>query len=302
MRMESLERCPSCGARRRTAVTGRGMDFTAQRIHRCDTCGLLFQSPRMDAESLRDYYASEFSRRFRGSVTPDAQALAMRDAIAAYRFDWLKERGILAPGRSLLELGCGAGSFLRLCERFGMAVWGVEPSEGYAAHARSLRLSVEPGHFPDARGGRERYDVVALFHVLEHLPRPRETLQIIRGMLEPGGTLVIEVPDIGRAIGPRWSERYFHAPHLLDFTEDSLRYLLTGAGFEIVAQDTRGQNRRRRHHLLVAAQVATQPARPVADAAGMLRLLLRLRFWIAVSRVIRPVVSRARRLRSLGPQ
>ena len=302
MRMESLERCPACGARHWTEVTGHGMDFTSQRIHRCDTCGLLFQSPRMDAQSLRDYYASEFSLRFRGSETPDVQALAMRDAIAAYRFDWLKERGILAPGRSLLELGCGAGSFLRLCERFGMAVWGVEPSEGYAAHARSLGLSVEPGHFPAARGGREQYDVVALFHVLEHLPRPRETLQLIRGMLEPGGMLVIEVPDIGRAIGPRWSERYFHAPHLLDFTEDSLRYLLTDAGFEVVAQDTRGQDRRRRHHLLVAARVAMRPTPPVASAAGMLRVLLRLRFWIVVSRVTRPLVTGARQLRPRGPR
>jgi 2-polyprenyl-3-methyl-5-hydroxy-6-metoxy-1,4-benzoquinol methylase len=278
------------------------MDFSAQRIHRCDTCGLLFQSPRMDEESLREYYVSEFSLRFRGSEAPDEQALALRDTVAAYRFRWLKEHRILAPGRSLLELGCGAGSFLQLCERFGMLAWGVEPSAGYAAHARSLGLSVENGHFPAARGGRDQYDVVALFHVLEHLPRPRETLAFIRGMLRPGGLLVIEVPDIGRAIGPRWSERYFHVPHLLDFTEDSLRYLLTDGGFEVVARDARAQNRRRRHHLLLAARVAAKAVPPVANAAAMHRLLLRLRFWIAVSRVTRPVVSGARRLRPRGPQ
>lgn len=294
MTVERLTRCPGCGGGRWSAITDRGLDFTGQAIHHCDGCGLVFQSPRMDEAELQAYYAATFSTRFRGGEVPDARALEVRDRTAEYRFETLRRMGLLASGRSLLELGCGAGNFLGRCARAGLRVWGVEPSLGYAAHAQLAGLAVQAGMFPAHRGALDRYDLVALFHVLEHLPEPLETLRALRALLEPDGHLVIEVPDLGRSLGLRWSERYFHAPHLVDFSEDSLERLLRQSGFVVSARDTCDADRARRHHLLVVAR----PAPPRAPGGPPPRrwLLWRLLGWIAVTRLTRPAVLLLRRL------
>lgn len=294
--MESVTECPVCASTHRCSVTSRGKDFAGQQVVACCRCGTHYQAQRLGPAELDEYYRHQYSIRYRGSTTPDPRAIEARDQVARYRFERLRRHGLLRPNETILELGCGAGNFLRLCDQGGLRAWGVEPSEGYAEYARAAGSNVETGVFPTCQGGAECYDAIALFHVLEHLPKPLEVMASVRGLLAPHGVVVLEVPELGRALGPRWSESYFHAPHLLDFTRASLRYLLESAGFVPTLEDF-GPSPRRRHHLLVAARpdgLLGAPSMPNVDEVRS--LIRRVRTWIAVSRVTAPAARRVRRI------
>jgi 2-polyprenyl-3-methyl-5-hydroxy-6-metoxy-1,4-benzoquinol methylase len=297
--METLNACPVCDGRDWSHVTDRGLDFDFESIQACRGCGTFFQSPRMDAAELATYYEAEYSARYRGSERPDRAALAYRDGIARYRFEVLSARGVLPPGGTLLEAGCGAGNFLRLCRDHGLEVWGVEPSRGYAETAVADGLRVTVGSVPGDHGELDRYHAVALFHVLEHLSDPRSVLRDVGRLLAPGGALLLEVPDLARALGPRWSERYFHRPHLFDFTAESLRRLLAMTGFRVEHEDYCTVQRRRRHHLLVVArrdEDTTGTAAAPAAGAATDRLVRRVRRRLRIARRLAPIYRGLRRL------
>jgi SAM-dependent methyltransferase len=105
---------------------------------------------------------------------------------------------VLGSRRNLeiLDIGCGTGGMIPLLTRFGR-VTGIDPSqdairysnERYAGQARLLRVD-----FPRELPPLQRYDVVTLFDVLEHLDDDREALRKAAGLLGPGGLLVVTVP------------------------------------------------------------------------------------------------------------
>ncbi len=161
--------------------------------------------------------------------------------------------------------------------------------------ARKEDLAVEIGMFPEAHGERHRYDVIVLFHVLEHLPDPPATLRLCREMLGDGGRLVVEVPDLSRALGPTWTERYFHLPHLFDFTSASLDGLLWQTGFEPGLHDY-PKSGRRRHHLLVVASPAEPRADMGPDDDTTVRWVRKVRRRVRWAKLLRPAVEGAKRL------
>ncbi len=291
--MQRVTECPVCRASESTLVTRRGRDFgPEQAIYACHDCTAFYLSPRYSETELAEFYAGDYSRRYRGQEEPEAAGIAWRDRIAAERFAQLREWGALpSQGERLLELGCGAGNFLKLCTEVGVDAYGIEPSQGYAGYAIRQGLPVEVGSFPERSGPYPSYHAIALFHVLEHLPDPRESLQQIRDRLEPGGRLFVEVPELSRALGWRFSERYFHAPHLVDYTDHSLRRLLLEAGFR-PTHEVYGP-KQRRHHLLIVSEKAESAIVLEPDRS----VLKRVRRWIKIARVTRPLYVALREAR-----
>ena len=146
-----------------------------------------------------------------------------------------------------LELGVGEGWSLAALRAAGASVTGVD----YSSHglskwnpqlADALTVGVPEAEMEAFAAAGRRFDLVWLDNVLEHVPRPRQVLQRVRGVLEPGGLLLIEVPNdnsplhrylesrelIERPFWQAWPE------HLSYFTSESLQRLLAAHGFEVV--------------------------------------------------------------------
>jgi SAM-dependent methyltransferase len=140
------------------------------------------------------------------------------------------------PGR-VLDIGCGNGDFLHSLKRRGWDAHGVEFSAKAAELARSRGIDVHRGELRSAAYPASFFDVVTLWHVVEHLPDPLTELAEVRRILRDDGLLVVEVPNSDcltrRLCGVRW--RQFDVPrHLQHFTPLTLKQALTRAGFAII--------------------------------------------------------------------
>lgn len=135
-------------------------------------------------------------------------------------------------GRSVLDFGCGAGSFLRLIQPTVKNVQGVELQESY----RDALLRDDIACF-DSLEECSPADVAFLFHVLEHLPDPLAVLKQLKTLLvDANGILVVEVPHardflISSARSQPFVDFTLWSQHLVLHTRDSLRRLLLYAGF-----------------------------------------------------------------------
>ncbi len=99
--------------------------------------------------------------------------------------------------RKALEIGCAEGAFGELLERSGVRVTGIEPDRAAAAVAarRLTRVVAAPLEEAGREIGRERYDLVVLADVLEHLADPVAALRVLGGLLQPDGALLFSLPN-----------------------------------------------------------------------------------------------------------
>jgi len=234
--MITLPGCPVCDdTHSRPAYFKFGLPLV-----KCQGCGLVYANPRLTAEEIwqrysPDYFWNEYMPAL--GVTDgqfdlnyfDSRHSAMLRFIARHR---------PAPGR-LIEIGAGAGFFLKAAERAGWSVAGIEIStEGVEFATTRLGLeirreSAEALSFPDAS-----FDVVVMFDVIEHLLDLVAALARVKAVLRPGGLLVVTTPNLHAlsrlALGSEWAV-LSPAEHLYNFTEASLGLLLRRAEFGEVA-------------------------------------------------------------------
>lgn len=248
--------CPSCLRSGGTVVATRdGKTGEPLVVVQCDHCGLGHVDPMPTAQALEDWYSHHYRQDYKGATTPRLSHLLRAARIASGRWEWASARlGAGMPGRAL-DIGASSGEWVYLLHSLGVNARGVEPHQGYCAFAReSLGLDVVAGtlqqHLPAMPAGG--FDLVSMFHVLEHLAEPVETLRAIARLLSPQGRLFIEVPDVAGMSSP--NNTFFRA-HTLYFSAHSLHLLVQAAGFELVAD-----NFQEGGNLRVLLRPATQPA------------------------------------------
>jgi len=264
-----IHRCPLCGVGEEQfrLITAGGERFELERSVMCMNCSLAFLNPRLSPQGLRDYYLSDqFSSDFRPGTKPDSAATEYRDERARRRWKFLKK--VIPASARCLEIGCSSGNFLRILKQHGHPVTGIDPSTGYAQFAQESGLTVYVGEFPDdlpVEAGS--FDVIASFHVIEHVHDPRLLLRAIRSRLRVGGMVVLEYPDLARAAKrKRLTSEYFQKSHLHDYSLHTMNRLLQSCGLTIEQSFVESEPPLDKNRLLIARAVASGELTPTTPA------------------------------------
>lgn len=221
----SIEACPLCkGTKREPWLRSLGVDLV-----RCAQCGHRHASAALTTDVLAHEYYDEpdeaiQARSRRAKRRRFQQYLALLDTPAAS-----------AP--RVLDVGCNAGELLQLFQQHGYTPFGVEMSPGPARHAsRALGVPIWQGRIEECLPQDERFDVVTLSHVLEHIHSPQPLLERLGKALAPGGKLLIEVPNADDFLLPVWRGAYrplCPGDHISFFDAPHLERLLVAAGFNV---------------------------------------------------------------------
>ncbi len=228
--------CPLCGSDRSkffARTRFRDRDVT-NRV--CLNCGLVFQSPCMDDNEAAEFYAKEYRLLNEGSVTPTNRNISDQQGRAESLTGFV--RPLINSLTSHLDIGCSMGILLgRFEKEYACRPVGIEPGEAHRSYARQAGLTVYGSQEELEQNEHERFSLVSMAHVLEHLPDPVGTLSHVREkLLDSAGWLLIEVPNL-----------YFHdsfePAHLVAYSAHTLQQMLEKAGFEVLRLEKHGRPR-----------------------------------------------------------
>jgi 2-polyprenyl-3-methyl-5-hydroxy-6-metoxy-1,4-benzoquinol methylase len=202
-------------------------------VVRCRCCGLIFAASMQKKEDLIKHYSDGYFEPYLKT-----QSFHLKKRFKK-RIQDIKQ--IVFPGR-LLDVGCGAGFFLKLAEHTGYKVEGVELSHYAAKYARDqLGLHVFQGELGDAGFVPKSFDIITLWHIVEHVHDPKNFLIQVDALLKDNGLLAMEVPNIGspvaRMAGVHW-ELMAPKEHFYYFDVKTMKRYLEESGFKVIRMQT----------------------------------------------------------------
>ena len=202
----------------------------------CKNCGHVYSNPRMDQEELQNYYEFYYGEDF-GGTTPASPRAVLYDA----DINWIKSQIRKVKGKKLLEIGSYMGNMLIEFQKQGWEVHGIEPTTTAATIAKEeFGLSIDNCFFEDVQvpeKEEDKYDLVVMGAVLEHISDPTSTLLRINQFLKSSGHLFIRVPNVEKLILDSVGT-IFTIEHPNMFSQDALRMLYKKTGFNEVAETT----------------------------------------------------------------
>jgi 2-polyprenyl-3-methyl-5-hydroxy-6-metoxy-1,4-benzoquinol methylase len=186
--------------------------------------------------NVEEFYRKEYRQDYKGSASPQPRHVLRAARVALDRFRQIARifPAIRQPKLRTLDAGASSGEFVFLMQKLGHAAEGIEAHEGYAAHARqTLGLNVTNGVFSDFDASSKRFELITMFHVLEHLEFPVNELERLSSALTDEGIFVIEVPNILYR-GMRFQHKW-HVAHLNGFARRTLEATALRAGLHPVS-------------------------------------------------------------------
>ncbi|OLD69471.1 MAG: hypothetical protein AUI45_07590 [Acidobacteria bacterium 13_1_40CM_2_56_11] len=233
--------CPVC-LNPVTAPALVGTDFLFEStsktftLYSCEACRCLFLHPMPDSREIERFYPADYwwnARRSGGLKKLESvyRKLALRDHIA-FITKAAGDRGV-----DVLDVGCGSGTLLGLLKHRGFRVTGLDFSAEAAAIAKAENgVDVAVGTLEEAHFPAESFDVVTLFHVMEHVTNPRLVLAQVSRVLKPNGVAILQVPNIEswqfKIFGARWYGLDIPR-HVIDYSRNSMLKLLADSGFVV---------------------------------------------------------------------
>jgi SAM-dependent methyltransferase len=229
---EEIDRhaCWVCGATHpvRAVCTKQSFQYV-----QCPHCGVVRQFPYPTGDETARYYERYPAKKSAKSdyLTDTGYAAFVRDKRLTFADLGIPEEAF--SGKRLLDVGCATGQFVKMMTELGMdRVSGIDIGEEGIRIARERNLDCVQGNFLDLR---QTVDIVTMWHVIEHLPRPRTFVEHAYRSLADGGWFFVETPVVGpiaEAFGADW--RFFMPiEHINLFTQDALFRLCRDEGFRL---------------------------------------------------------------------
>ena len=221
--------CYLCGSEQSTRRKGQVRDNPNSQIHECAACDLVYLSA-CEPENLTTFYQEGGMHGGAESAVPIDHWLRETARDDSRRFESFREQIV---NKRVLDFGCGAGGFLLRAREVAESVAGVELEKRLTPHFKTNALSVfaDIDHFPLER----KFDVITAFHVIEHLPDPRNMLEKLKEHLGPNGKIIVEVPSADDALltlyeNDPFSRFTYWSCHLFLFNAPTLSLLAKQAG------------------------------------------------------------------------
>jgi 2-polyprenyl-3-methyl-5-hydroxy-6-metoxy-1,4-benzoquinol methylase len=214
---------------------------------RCESCGLVYMNPQVTGDLSPLYpaayepHAAPGDMRRRTGLVGRVRNLPglgrfLREAMSATLVDeWVAAE--LTPSSRWLDVGSGNGAFLlRVRERVGCEIHGLDISSTAVEAARSAGIDVHRGTIEEAPHPDDHFDVVSGWWYLEHVADPVGVVKRIRRLLKPRGLCILAVPNYASLNARAFRARWYHLDcprHLTLWSGSTMSRLLKESGLEL---------------------------------------------------------------------
>ncbi len=235
--MEKLEQCIICGNKEFSEYL-KGTDYflTQEKftIVKCNKCDFIFVNPRPDVQEIGKYYKSEeyisHSNNKNGLLNKVYHIIRKRNHGKKYELiSNFKSNG------KLLDIGCATGEFLNYVKKNNWETVGIEPDSDAREFAKTAyNLNVQPEVYLNELKS-ESFDIITMWHVLEHVHELKERLEQIQRLLVKNGVAIIAVPNAACYDSKIYSEYWagYDLPrHIYHFTQETIIKLFERHNFK----------------------------------------------------------------------
>jgi len=232
------ESCVICGNKSYTQkLICQDYTFSNEKfgVFACDNCGFQITSPRPSEADIGKYYQSEnyvsHSNKSFGLISSVYRMV--RKMALGQKYNLLKP---YLNGKKLLDIGCGTGAFLAYMKNKGMDGVGVEPDETARKNAEKLFQVIPKTEAYLNEVESNTFDLITMWHVLEHVYHLEERIQTLYKILKADGTVCIAVPNSesydAQFYKAQWAA-YDVPRHLYHFRPKDLEALMQKHGFRL---------------------------------------------------------------------
>lgn len=207
-------------------------------VYKCENCGLGVLDPHPGKDELNrlyteDYFQSQYQEELALNSAKMKQRLRQEDHRLRFFYKFKKSGKVL-------DIGCGRGYFLLACRKRGYEVEGIDISADASIYvSKELKIPVHLGDAGSINLPEKSFDVITMWHSLEHAVDPNVYMQSTCRWLKDDGLLVVDVPNYASHDAIKtwnnwvgWQIPY----HFYHFTKSSLFLLLNKHGFSVIRQ------------------------------------------------------------------
>jgi 2-polyprenyl-3-methyl-5-hydroxy-6-metoxy-1,4-benzoquinol methylase len=241
--METLEKCLCCGAEKFQQYLKAKDNYSEEyfTIVQCVSCGFIFTNPRPDAAEIGKYYSYDtyISHTSHKKGLVESIYRIARNYMKGKKLALIQEIAGKQSGFSLLDFGCGTGDFLGYVKQQQISAEGVEPDAQAREVAKKVN-QVDTYSVEDSKSiAAGKFDVITLWHVMEHIHELHAQLDYFNQWLKPGGKLIIAVPNIESADAKQYGA-YWDAldvpRHIYHFAPKHVKQIVEQHQFEFIRQ------------------------------------------------------------------
>lgn len=229
--------CILCGKDEFEVISNKVRDSVNYKIIKCKTCGHVQIDPIPDIDEDTDFYNTDSQSKELHSNMDLQQIKEKSTYDTSRRAQFVSD--IATKDKKILEIGSGYGFFLEHMVNNGYYVEAIELSEDRRELSKAYcncniySYNIMVDNIPEEL--YENYDIIVMFHVLEHITKPEVFLRQASKMLKKGGKFIIEVPNLDDhmlGISNEYTEFFWQRAHVSYYSFEALNRLLVKSDFK----------------------------------------------------------------------